>query len=160
MPSAISSIVQGLKSYAKIVKFQTSHNTVAMAYDGAKFNHTNRAKAVGRAVGGGMATFLAPPVVIGTQAVKDYREKRLAEERECRLGQLAKGLQSHGISPEGASLMAELVVKGTHPDGGWISQADYKMWMVVASTLEPDLAPFTSRIVDRLESEKPQASLS
>ena len=159
MPSMMSSIVQGFKNYASIVKFQASNNTVAMAVESAEFKGTSRPKAAARAIGGGMATFLAPPVVIGNQAVKDYREKRFAEQQKSKLDTLVGCLMSHGISQFGAVEMAHQVILKCSA-GYYVSDPDYKLWLIVASIKEKHLAQYTPRITDRLESNKSKLTLA
>lgn len=159
MPSMIGSIVQGFKKYGSLAKYQTTHNTVAQTYDKAKQEGTSPAKGVAKAVGAGMATFLAPPVVIGHQAVKDYRQKKVAEQQQSQKAILISSLKSHGISPKGAQEIATVIIDGASGDY-FISESDFKMWMVVASVIEPQLAEYTPRIADRRESTKPKTSLA
>jgi hypothetical protein len=159
MPKMLDSLVQGLKKYGSVAKYQLTNNTISQSYEIAGRRGTNRAKAVGMAVGAGAATFVAPPVMVGIQVVKDYREKQQAEMQQHNLGKLTNCLRSHGISSSGAAEMANQVIMN-HSIGHRISMVDFKMWMVVASTLEPDLAQYTPRIIERLESNKPQINLA
>lgn len=159
MPSMISSLVQGFKNFKSIVKYETTHNIVSESMDHAKMHGTSQAKAAAKAVGMGALTFLAPPVVIGQQAVKDYKQKQFAESQHDKLQSLTNCLQSHGISAPGASEMAHLIVMGTS-NGYYINDTDFKMWMLVASIKEPHLAQYTSRIADRLLSNKTKLNLS
>ncbi len=106
MPTMLGSLVQGLKNYGSVAKYQLTNNTVGQAYEMAERRGVNRARAVGMAVGAGAATFVLPPVMIGVQAVRDYRQKQHAEMQRHSLGALARCLQSHGISPSGADEMA------------------------------------------------------
>ena len=159
MPSMLNSLVQGVKNYKKIADYQLRNNTVAQSYDSAKFRGTSRAKAVAGAIGAGAATFLAPPAVIGAQAVKDYRDKQRAAMRKDRLSALIECLKSHGISHFGAVEMANQVIMNRSADHR-ISPTDFKMWKVVACVIEPELERYTARIAARLESEKPQLDLA
>lgn len=159
MPSMMSSLAQGLKNYKSIASYQLNNNTVGQSYDMAKSRGLNRAKAVAGAMGAGAATFLAPPAVIGAQAVKDYREKQNAEMQRDKLSAMISSLRAHGISQFGAVEMGNLIIMNRSA-GHYISTADFKMWMIVASVLDPSLAGFTSRISSRLESAKPELDLA
>lgn len=154
----MNSLAQGLKNYQSIADYQLHNNTVGQSYDMAKARGLNPAKAVVGAIGAGMATFLMPPAMIGAQAVKDYKQKQQAEMQKDKLAAMIHCLRNHGISQDGASEMASLIIMNRSA-GHYISTADFKMWMVVASVLEPSLAGFTPRIAGRLESEKPEIKL-
>lgn len=159
MSKVLSSLVQGLKNYGSVAKYQLTNNTVSQAYELADRRGTSRAKAVGTAMGAGAATFVLPPVMIGVQAVRDYQQKQQAEMKRHNLQSLADTLRSHGISRAGADEMASMIIMN-HSSGHRISTADFKMWMVVASIIEPNLAQYTPRITERLESNKPRIDLA
>ncbi|MDR3622803.1 MAG: hypothetical protein P4L85_25845 [Paludisphaera borealis] len=159
MPSMLNSLAQGLKNYKSIAEYQLHNNTVGQSYDMAKARGLNRATAVAGAIGAGAATFLAPPAVIGAQAVKDYRQKQNAEMQRDKLTAMINCLRARGISQSGAVEMGNQIIMN-HSAGYYISDADFKMWMVVASTLDPTLARFTSRMIARLESAKPELNLA
>ncbi len=159
MPNLLSSLVQGLKNYGSVAKYQLTNNTVSQAYEMAGRRGANRAEAVAKAVGAGAATFVAPPVMIGIQAVRDYRQKQQGEMQQHKLIELRNCLQSHGISATGADEMAWQVIKNCS-NGHRISNADFKMWKIVSSIHEPYLSYYTYRIIERLESTKPQINLA
>lgn len=146
MPSMIESLAQGIQNYNGIVDKQLQNNTVKMAYEGAKFSGKNRAKAVARALAGGAATFLAPTVVIGQQAVKDYRDKRRAEQQVHKISTMTGCLRAYGISQDGATQMAHQVIAGTDSgNGNSINGTDFRMWMNVVKD-KKELQKYTARI--------------
>ena len=159
MPKMLNSLVQGLKNYGSVAKYQLTNNTVGQACELADMRGTSRVKAVGTAMAAGAATFVAPPVMIGIQAVRDYRQKQQAEMKRFNLQALADTLRSHGISRAGADEMASMIIMN-HSSGHRISTPDFKMWMVVSSIIEPDLAQYTPRITERLETNKPKIDLA
>ncbi|MDG3004460.1 hypothetical protein [Paludisphaera mucosa] len=159
MPSMLNSLAQGFKNYKKIAQFQLKNNTVKGCYDEATNRGTSRPRAVGLAMGIGAATFLAPPVIIGAQAVKDYHDKQRAEMQRNNRSALIHTLQSNGISQNGAIEIAELVIM-SRSAGNYISMADFKMWKIVSCVKEPSLERYTHLLLGRLETEKPELGLA
>lgn len=159
MANLTKAIAKGLKNYASALKYQVTHNTAAEAYDSAKQFGGNPVKAAAKTAGAGSLLFLAPPVVIGMSAVREYNLQRQAEAQASKIQLLTDALKSHGISPIGSLEIATQIISGSSTDRR-ISTADFKMFMVVASVISPELAEFVPRIADRQESQKPAVQLA
>lgn len=153
MASMLKALKKGMDQFANTARHMATSNTVKEAYDGAKIRHQDPVKSGAAAVGAGALTFLAPPVAIGLLAVKNYQQQRQAESQAHRLESMRSCLQSHGISPSGAQVIAGIIVNGVG-EGPPLADRDFRMWNLLVSR-EPSFSQYHSKVADRYADKDP-----